>query len=309
MIKRIVSLLLVVLLLFSITVCSYAHDDQKEHDADLKAALFGSRDKILTGERRTAFQAIADAAAISIDQFSPNTSLQWKKGVYEELQQELKELGVPTLKVKFSDLDLNANVANGKNITANSHRRFTHLGWNYKNYPNMEFWNLRRQVLIDVVYNVLFKSDSLISNIPWVSNLLMGPDEKCEAFAGMVYYIHILGDHIEGDDPEKLTDLEPLIHYVGFSSPGIIPELQEQIQVVLSDQRTTRIYMSLMQDLSDLQMRAEKNCGTWGSVDTFEKCTINQKYAEELLDILSQYLPILLERESVFQGTVFQMAA
>ncbi len=298
--NRVISLLLATAILSLIVVSAAAHDDQKKHDADLKCALFGSHSAVLPERTMTAFKAIANAAAISIDQFSPNDTLQWKRNVFDDLQHELSILGRPKLSVSYDEINLNSKVAAGKNITANNHRSFTHLGWNYNRYPNMELWKTRRQVLIDVVNRVLFYSDGFTSKLPWISGILNPPSEQCEAFSAVVYYIHILGDHIEGDDPDKLTDLEPLIQYSSFRSPGIITELQEQLHIVFSSQITTRTYMSLMQELSDLRIRAEENCGTWGAVDTYERCSINQEYAKELLEILAEHMPILLKNEAFF---------
>lgn len=301
MLKRIIVLIIAIVFLMSAVTYSLAHDDQAEHDADLKYVLFGDRNKALIGDDKKAFDALADAAAITIDQFSPNGTVQWKKGVFDELQEELSALGLPKLTVSFDSLDLNISVSDdGKNITPNSHRKYTHLGWNYKKYPNMVFWNTRKQVLLRVVNEVLFNSDTPLSRLPWVSDMLYGPNEQCDAFCAMVYYIHILGDHIEGDYPEKLTDIEPLIQYRNLSIPGIIPELQEYLQIVFASQKTSWTYMSLEQKLNDLCIRAEKNCETWGQVDTKEKCAINQKYAKELLEKLSEDIPILLSKEKFF---------
>ena len=117
----------------------------------------------------------------------------------------------------------------------------------------------------------------------------------------MVYYIHILGDHIEGNIPEKLTDLEPLIQYTSLSTPGIITELKEQFGIVLASQADSWKYAALMEELSALGVKAEKNCGTWGAVDTVDKCKINQEYAKELLDILANHLPKMLKEEPFFE--------
>ena len=124
MVKRIVSLLLIVLLLFSIAVYSYARDEQKEHDNDLKKALFGSKDKILTGERKIAFQAIADAAALCIDQFSPNAESRSKEKLFNDLKQRVG------FSFSFNDIDL-LNGKNGLIVSARTHRRYTHRGWNF----------------------------------------------------------------------------------------------------------------------------------------------------------------------------------
>lgn len=304
--RKVISVLLIIVLVGTCVSCAFAHDDQNEHDKDLKQALFGNRDKQLVGEEKTAFQAIADAAAVTIDQFSPNDTLQWKKGTYDNLQNELSDLGVQTIGIDFKDLDLNIHVwdnvknAEAKNITANSHRRFTHMGWKYKRYPNEEFWKRRKSVLLQTANEVLFTRKATFSRIPLLSGLIYQPSEQCEAFCAVVYYIHILGDHIEGDIPDKLTDLEPLIQYTSFSTPGIITELMEQLRVLFPNQTSTRVFSMLMQDLTDLRIEVEDNCGMWGSVDTVEKCRENQKYAKKLLEILATHLPLLLQREPFF---------
>ena len=116
------------LLVFSLIICmlspAFAHDDQNAHDRDLRYALFGDKEKNLIGDEKTAFQAIADAAAVTIDQFSPNDTLEWKKGTYEDLQSGLEALSLAKLDIPFKDLDLNIHVwdntknTEAKNITA-----------------------------------------------------------------------------------------------------------------------------------------------------------------------------------------------
>lgn len=299
--RRIVAVCLLIVLAMSAAVPACAHEDQDAHDRDLKYALFGSREKALNGQAKIRFAAIADAAALAIDQFSPNPTARWKEGVYDQLQSELQALGVPGLSVSFDQLDLNRNAsADGKNITANSHRKYTHQGWNYQGYPNAEFWKTRRQVLVHAVNWTLFHGDAPFSWVPWLSDVLYSPSEQCQAFSAMVYYIHILGDHIEGDVPEKLTDLEPLVQYASMSTPGILVELREQLQIVFASQRNSWTYAALIEDLTHLSLQIEKSCGGWSAVDTAEKCALNQQYASALLETLSSYLPILLRNESFF---------
>lgn len=309
--RRIIACILIVVLLFCAAPTAHAHDDQGKHDKDLKYVLFGeefvSRENgslidhnKLRGDELTAFKAIANAAALTIDQFSANTIEKKKYKTFEDLQEELAKLKLPRLVISFDSIDLNANVSGGVNIHANSHRCYTHQGWNYSKYPNPDFWNKRKEILINVVNEVLFYPKNPLGRVPWLSNIIFAPSEQCEAFCGMVYYIHILGDHIEGDVPEKLTDLEPLIQYANLSTPGIITELQEQLNVLFVSQRSTRMFMELQQELSALKSKAEKNCGTWGAVDTKEKCEENQMYAAALLDILAEHIPQLLSMEPFF---------
>ena len=53
---------------------AFAHDKQGEHDKDLKYALFGLQEKVLSGNEKRIFNAISNAAALAIDQFSTNDS-------------------------------------------------------------------------------------------------------------------------------------------------------------------------------------------------------------------------------------------
>lgn len=298
--QRIIAILLLMVLFMGNAPAAYAHDDQSKHDGDLRLALFGSKDR-LVGDKSTAFKAIANAAALAVDQFSPNLIENRKEKVYTDLQDELGELHLPKIDVSFDAINLNCNVTkDGKNVTANTHRKYTHMGWNYKDYPNPEFWEKRKQILLHAVNWTLFNADAFFSKVPWLSDALYNPSEQCEAFCAVIYYIHILGDHIEGNIPGKLTDLEPLIQYTSLSTPGIIAELKEQLRIVFISQSSSWTYAGLMEDLSALGVKAEQNCGTWGAVDTVEKCAINQKYAKELLEILSKYLPTLLKKEPFF---------
>lgn len=239
--KRIVAAFLLLVFVMG-SVPAFAHDKQDEHDKDLKYALFGSREKVLSGDEKLIFNAIADAAALMIDQFSPNDTNRWKENTYNELQKNLQQLHLQSLKDSYDSLDLNNKIAtDGKNITANTHRKYTHLGWNYKNYPNKEFWAKRKQVLLHTVNWTLFNDKALFSWIPGAADALYPPSEQCEAFCAMVYYIHILGDHIEGDASKNLEYLEP-IQYVDAFTPGIITELKEQLQIVFMAQKRSWSY-------------------------------------------------------------------
>ena len=304
MTKRSVAIFLLVIFVMGNAV-AFAHGNQTEHDKDLKYALFGSKEKSLSGDENSIFKAISKAAALTIDQFSTNDTQRQKEGTYKELQDILKTLKLTQLPVSFDDINLNSRIAaDGKNITANlynSHRKYTHLGWNYKKYPNEEFWETRKQILLHTVNWTLFNDGAIFGKVSWLSDALYAPSEQCEAFCAMVYYIHILGDHIEGNIPEKLTDLEPLIQYASLSTPGIITELKEQLGIVLASQADSWKYAALMEELSALGVKAEKNCGTWGAVDTVDKCKINQEYAKELLDILANHLPKMLKEEPFFK--------
>ena len=288
-------LLFVVILILGFVCPALAHESQGEHDRDLKLLLFGNADCFLHGEKYDAFRAMADAASICIDQFSYNEDKESKKGEFDDLSHRVH------LSVSFKDIDLNKGI-DGKNITANTHRMYTHKGWNFSEYPDKELWKRRKSIMLDTAQQKIFShSDSIF---PWLTDKINswgGPSEQCDAFCAVVYYVHILGDHLEGDKPDKLTALEPLAQYESLSSPGIIPELQEYLQVLFFDQKNTRTFMSLMQELDMLGREAEKVYYSWGGIDSEEKCAINMKNAEALLELLGDKVPILLRNEDFFK--------
>ena len=242
---------------------------------------------------------MADAASLCIDQFSVNENAENKKGEFEDLSHRVH------LSVSFRDIDLNKGI-DGKNITANTHRLYTHKGWDFSEYPDKAFWKRRKKIMQDTAQQMFFKHSNSI--FPWLSDTFLGlrePSEQCDAFCALVYYVHILGDHLEGDKPEKLIALEPLAQYESLSSPGIIPELQEYLQILFVDQKYTRTFTALMQDLDVLGREAEKVYYSWGGINTEEKCAINRNNAEKLLTLLGDKVPILLRNESFFKNLFY----
>lgn len=297
--RRIIAILLLVVFFVGSAPAAYAHKKQQAHDADLKKVLFGSESIYLSGDKGLSFQAIANAAALTIDQFSSSKVSDRKpsgKLTHEKLLKNLDKLGIKAKVAKFDEIDLNTD--NGSSITANTHRKYTHLGWNYKyQTPDEAFWPKRKQLLIDTVYWVLFNRDAILAEIPirWDYK----SDEQCEAFCAVVYYIHILGDHIEGDTSQKLEYIEPL-QYTDVFRPGLITEIKEQLQILFMSQRGSWKYAGLMDAITTLEVESEEEYKTWGSLDTNEKCKINQEYANEVLDALSMYVPGLLMKEPFF---------
>lgn len=279
MTKRSVAIFLLVVFVMGNAV-AFAHL-QPQHSADLKKVLFGDEYKYLSKDQNTAFNAIAHAAAFTIDQFS--SSKTQEDGTYKKLLNELDELGIKAKITKFRKVDLNFEV-DKNNISATTHRKYTHLGWDYENYPNQEFWLLRKQMLIDTVNWVLFNRDAKFS---WIKPLYK-PSKQCEAFSAVIYYVHILGDHVAGDTPRKLENLEPLL--------SIIIELKEQLGIVFASQKNSRKYKALEDELSAFIIKVQRNYNLYGV-----ECKINKKYAKDLLERLAEHIPKLLQEEEFFR--------
>lgn len=283
--RKSVAFLLAFLFVISICPLTLAHDDQKEHDADLKYAFFGDRDKFLQGDEKKAFTVIANAAALAIDQYSPNDKAQWKQKCYDTIQKYLCDLKVPELNISYEELDLNIHVSSDKkNVTGTTHRKYTHLGWNYEKYPNMKFWNLRKRILLNSVNRVLFYPRAKYPSWPWLWDVLHPSDKQCDAFCAIVYYIHILGDQSVADEPKKQTFLLPMVPYDGMTTPGIIPELKEHFQILFKSQVGSRKYADLISALS-IQEQEHKT---------------NPEIAKKVLEILADNLPQMLKNEPFF---------
>jgi hypothetical protein len=149
------------------------------------------------------------------------------------------------------------------------------------------------------------------------------PSEQCKAFCVLLYYVHILGDHIEAGEEkdlgkgitrektleEKIRGLDyvaPLSHRKYKENPGIIPDLITCCKTLFQDQSNTRTYYSLIQDLEQLADDSERLYESTGGINTEEKFVKYNKCANELLETLANYVPKLLEKEPFFKETFYR---
>ena len=187
--RRIISLLLSLVLLIT-AVPAFAHDREK-HDEELEYVLF--RDRFYSDthpDTGKIIKRIEDAAYLSIDQYNGNGETELSNLVADKIP------GVPS---SIKEIDFSSNY---------SHRDFTHRGWNVT-YDEKAHWPERQTILINTIRSKLFASvESPLAWFPWLSDQVYGKnnyDRQAEAFAVMVYYIHILGDHIEAEQYKALT--------------------------------------------------------------------------------------------------------
>ena len=290
-------LLSICLFLYSINVV--AHDSQKEHDEDLKWVLFGNKMCTLPyKEDRLRFKAIADATALCVDQFSVNKTAHSKEKDFNDLKERIK------IDMTFSDIDLCEGL-NGTSVTANTHRRYTHLGWDHEYYPLPEFWKKRKKLLIDTVHQELFDTPDIpiISDIPVVSEWFMNddPDERCEAFCELLYCIHILGDHDEADKFNKVSALEPLVRKNDEKEPGLIRDLMNSCEILFSDQMDSYTYPLFEQKMEKEYNAAKALIGSTGGVNTDKEFDDYKECVTEIFKTMANYIPGFLKKESYFK--------
>ena len=283
--RRIVAFF-VALVIFATNACvSYAHD-RDEHDQDIEYVLFGDKTYKSTHPAfKNKIQAIEDATYLCVDQFNGNG-----KNELANLQKEK----IPNIPKSIDEFDFTANFA---------HRNFTHRGWNV-NYDKKANWPVRQQILINTVDKELFSEvKPVLSNVPWLSEKLYGDSsykKKCESLCILLYYTHIIGDHIEADNYKALAYVDPLTNLNDRDNPGIIPDLIKCCDTLFEDQANSYSYKEFKQELEDLRDKSDKLTSSKGGVDTEEEFEKYHKCAEDLLELLATYVPKLLTKEDFF---------
>ena len=297
-----------VLLVIMCAACeiAYAHPTQKEHDDELKAVLFGNHP--LYGEQQERFQDIADAIALCIDQYSANATARSKEALFDKLDDRIG------FSFSFDDVELQ-EVPGGKNASATNHRKYTHKGWDYEEYPsakphNMQkLWEQRKKILTATVNKVVFdKSPGILTKIPWGEGLIYSEaacNEQCDAFCKFVYCVHILGDYLEADScTDTFRQLIPLV-YMGndHKIPGLITDLISAANILFKDQGNSlsNFTVKLIPIKADAEKLApsEERRMTQEEFDRYRDCAVR------LMDVLKLDIPGMLQKESFFQEVFY----
>ena len=284
--KRLAILALILCACMSMPLYSTLAHDRPEHDEHIERILFGSKSYKLTHPAVSdIIQSIQNATYLAVDQYNGKGQI--------ELNYLLKR-DIPNIPSTISDIDFTGNYA---------HRVYTHKGWNLGNSIKGH-WLVRKQILMNTVKKELFtKSDTLLSWFPWASEQVFGTKgskQQQESFSILLYYIHIIGDHL---DAKKHTDLAYVYHLFNPNdrdNPGIIPELLSCFEVLFESQSGTFIYINFMQELDSLESRSSKLRKSTGGINSDERFEDYHKCAEDLFATLERYVPRLLKNEKFF---------
>ena len=292
MLKRFLSVLLCFCLIVSCTPPVYAHG-RDEHDEEIELVLFGSTNyKQTHPEVSDIVEALEDATYLAVDQFNGNGA---------DALARLQKRHIPDLPKKIEDFDFNSNFA---------HRNFTHRGWNVQ-YDAKAHWPLRQQILTSTVRKELFSSvETPLGRIPWLSEKVFADQEKdiarqCESFCVLLYYIHILGDHLEAERNTALAYVCPLTRPEDRDNPGVIPDLLAYFPILFASQKNTHTYSLFIQELESINARSDSLVQSEGGINTDEEFSAYHKCAEDLRDLLADYLPSLLKKEPFFRNTFY----
>lgn len=294
------------ILLFSFTEVVFAFGF-KEHNELTEYAIFGDREYSKKHSNyEDVIMSFHCAAYLCVDQFNYSAH----SAEDDERLATLQGRKIPDLP-KSVEAELNYNAFGEK------HRLYTHRGWNYS-YSQAELekshWELRKNILISTVKK---EFDPGIANhvLSFFGNddaeaLTENFDKKCEYFAELLYYCHILGDHIydnkemkdkNGSNPERPYYIKDLIISIGGTRENttIIHDLKECLQSLFGKKKAQSLISKLdtIEENIDYVRYIE---GKDGGLNTVGRYIKYSSYAQEVLDALHDYVPDLLKDEAFF---------
>lgn len=283
--NRFIALVLILLLTISTAKPVYSKGGE-EHKKDYIAVLFGTVPS--SSPEADAAGALAAAAYLTIDHYKAD------KG--QKQLETLKKYGIKNLP-SLEDISIEGS---GK------HRVYAHNGWDseyhalrdksrYSDALWQKKWKLRKEI-IEKTVNDIFDFDWW-SGIPVIGNQLPSSSEECDSFCALIYYIHLLGDHVETETMNEYRLLMPLGGR--YFSDTIVSELEYHCEILFENQIDTNAYSRLEDKLNEV----DNACLKTGEI-TDRNIKSNQKLADDLLDELKKDIPELLENESFFSNSI-----
>lgn len=249
-----------------------------EHNEELEKILFDMDDfskKHKSNNEGKSVEALEAAAYLCIDQFG-NQGMN-KVNV-------LIAYGVPGARgIKLADLN-----PTDRNLSARTHRAYTHRGWEISSYPNKE-----NQERFQTRKNILLGTTEKVFDFTLMPAWMVGYDKKCDSFCAVVYYAHVLGDYLEDGNYQQFNGsgnglkISFATPNAGDSNPDIFSELKKHLAILFADQTNSRTYKQLIVDLDTLAGKARTLAGQTGGINSDERYQEAHAYAEELMAILT----------------------
>ena len=253
------------LLLFFFSICFVIAKSKEGHDDDLHEVLFGKnydeyeRNDLINEDKIKKLDA---ACYLLLDYCkSKNNTAQGEKA--------LRELGISNIfNITLKQMDTPGGP---------HHERFTHLGWDEKWYQGgknaVKAFKFRRDsIMLESVHTKIF-------NDPFITR------RQAELFAKFCYYVHIVGDH-ENNEAGTAKDLMMLVQRANAKKQETV--IDELISIC------TELFM--YQDSSILVGKLRIIRDNTRTIDDTKEPGKSQvrEIAENVLDILKQYVPDLL---------------
>ena len=248
--------------------------ERKDHDKYMSDVLFKNFKEVDNDPKASdKIDALECASYLCIDQFNNNG-----QGDLDTLIR----FGVKGIPSSVSEISFSAS--------GTTHRSYTHRGWDYNYGSTNEKWPARRQLLISTV-NTIFDFE--------------GNEKKAESFCALLYYTHVLGDHMD-DTSYKVNNGLKMDAGGRKDKYDIIHELETHIAIVFEDQTHTHKYQSLMSTLEKYNSRLYKIVNSEGGINTDEEFALKMEYVEGLMKVITYYLPEMLKDEPFFYNAFYK---
>lgn len=270
------SIILICCLVSSGLICE-AHNLQG-HNEELKQILFGQTTSNLTFKGENNFRLLCKAVHLAVDYTNQEQGARFYN--------DLKTNGVANLP-SLESISFAGN---------QYHQKYTHMGWEfYYGIGQMDKanWTARKEILLQTVDKICkFKKEERI---------------KKDAFAALIYEIHILGDHIGDTEATRYTRIRLVSEpgYKGqvasptsdgpFNNMTLYTYMLYHIQRLFREQKNTYEYNEVVKFLDRHKNEYLNYENEEVSYDDI------QFLATETKKVLVRYLPILFERESFFK--------
>lgn len=291
--KRCWILVLLLFVLFPSVVSAFNRDD---HDKYLRKVLFGDQYKkvmeISAIEEKETLLEYASYLAIDFFGNDPKGS---GAAQLSKLSEKVKGLPDNISEIKFT--------TSPKKIDEN-HRVFTHIGWENVHYSKYLLenghWEIRRDLLLKTVNQV------------WIED-----ENKANAFAKLVYFVHILGDQIYDRDkrqellgysakqkidyeqlPEEPAIYTNIIRSIRLASKNekhnIIDELLECLDILFYDFTHKKEFILLRRELKSYSKDASEIYDSVGGLNTNEKFFRYYTFDDLVMESLIKHVPKLI---------------
>lgn len=126
-------------------------------------------------------------------------------------------------------------------------------------------------------------------------------NRKCKAFSSLVYYVHIIGDHLA----RKSYKVDDIFIPMGMAHPSDINrdvyyELQYHLGILFEDQSNSHKFMFFFRELETLAEEARHLAASSGGINTDDEFGAYHNNAEKLMELLYEYVPKMLKEEPFF---------
>ena len=271
---RFLTLLLCIALIISMVPIKSEAYERKDHDDLMLKILFRKYEYACNDSSvQDEISVITSACYLTIDQFN---------SYGQTYLDELATYGVKNIPSQVSEIGFSAS---GRN-----HRSFTHRGWDFSYSGEMKTkWPIRQDILRNTVGTVFDFN---------------GNDKQQEAFCELLYYIHILGDH-EDDASYQISNGLKIDIGGRHDKEDIIHKLLDLLPNLFADQTNTHKYRALTTNLRSINSKLDKLVNSVGGINTDEKFAERQERVGDLIDILSLYLPEMLNKEPFFNEVFY----